>query len=204
MKIKRMVVSPLQTNCYIVYENQKAFLIDPGDQAKKIKKFIEENELEVVAILLTHGHIDHIGAIDSLQQSLSCPIYLQEEDFPYLQNPALNLSTNLGQPLVSNAKVLKAPENLNLAGVEIKWHHLPGHTPGSSMIEFVEQKIIFSGDVLFKGSIGRYDFPGSSHYDTLESITKIKEMDQDARVFPGHGEMTTLKEEQMSNPFLNH
>ena len=77
MKIKRMVVSPFQTNCYIVYENQKAFLIDPGDQAKKIKKFIEENELEVVAILLTHGHIDHIGAIDSLQQSLSCPIYLQ-------------------------------------------------------------------------------------------------------------------------------
>lgn len=203
MQIKKMVVSPFQTNCYIVYENSKALIIDPGDQAKKIKTFVQDNELEVLAILLTHGHCDHIGATDPLYQCYRCPIYLQEEDFPYLKDAAINLSTMLSDALMIYAPVTKAPQTLKIGEFNIVWHHLPGHTPGSSMIEFIDENIIFSGDVIFKDSIGRYDFPLSSRHDTRETLAKLKAFDHDAVIYPGHGEKTTMKEEQLNNPFLN-
>lgn len=203
MKIKRMVVSSFQTNCYVAYDQNKAIIVDPGDQAKKIKNFILENELEVQAILLTHGHCDHIGAIDVLYQAFSCPIYLHEEDHVYLKNPNLNLSTMLSTPLVIQAPVLKAPESLQVGDFQLKWHHLPGHTPGSSIIEWVDQHILFSGDVLFEGSIGRFDFPMSSKHDTMMTIQKIKEIEGDYKILPGHGNVTTLGYEKANNPYLN-
>lgn len=204
MKIKRMLVSEFQTNCYVIFdEHNKAFIIDPGDNAKKIKNFIEEKELNVLAILLTHGHCDHIGATDMLYQEYRCPIYLHEEDHQYLSEPNYNLSKLLNKSLKISAPVINAPEDLEIENFKIHFHHLPGHTPGSCMIEFVNENIIFSGDVLFKLGIGRYDFPLSSKHDTYETIRKILAYDFDAKVLPGHGEMTTIKEEQANNPFLN-
>lgn len=202
MKIKRLVVSPFQTNCYIIYDKNQAIIIDPGDQAKKIKNFITENELDVLAILLTHGHCDHIGAIDSLYQAYQCLIYLHQEDHIYLKEPKYNLSTMMGEPIKIQAPVLESQPNLQIGDFMIKWHHLPGHTPGSSMIELVNQDLIFSGDVLFNGSIGRFDFPLSSHHDTVESMKKLQQWEKEARVFPGHGEETSIKNEQLHNPYL--
>lgn len=203
MQIKRLIVSEFSTNCYVVYYSNIAIIIDPGDNFKKIKNFIQDNNLDVKAILLTHGHCDHIGAIESLYQNFQCPIYLHEEDHVYLTEPKYNLSTMLGKELKITVPVLKAPEYLTIENFNIHFIHLPGHTPGSCMIEFINEKVIFSGDVLFKNAIGRFDFPLSSKHDTKSTIMKILAFDHDAKVLPGHGDMTTIKEEQKNNPFLN-
>ncbi len=202
MKLKRFVVSSFQTNCYIYYDEHHAFIIDPGDNARKIKKFIEENELEVVAILLTHGHIDHIGALEPLVQAYGCKVYIHKEDKVYLTHPSYNLSGMMGQIVAIHVAVECYPEALNIDGHDIVIHHTPGHTPGSVMIEFVNEGVLFSGDTLFAGSIGRDDFPLSSHHDMMESLNYIKTIDHDMKVFPGHGDYTTLSHELETNPFL--
>lgn len=202
MKVKRLILGSMQTNGYVISNDDKqCLLIDPGDIGKKIVNYVEENELTIIAILLTHGHSDHIGAVDYLYERYHCPIYMHTEDMAFLKDSKLNLSS-FWQAFTVSAPVLEAPDRIELAGFTITWLHLPGHTPGSSMLYFKKEKILFSGDVLFKGSIGRYDFPLSSHHDTKETIAKIKEYDFDAIVYPGHGETTTLQEEQMHNPFF--
>lgn len=204
MKIKRMLVSEFQTNCYVVYnQKQETLIIDPGDNAKKIKKFIDEKHLEVKAVLLTHGHCDHIGATDLLYETYRCPIYLHQEDHIYLNRPQYNLSYMIQKDLKISSPVLNAPQLLEIGDYQIRFHHLPGHTPGSCMIEFEKENVIFSGDVLFKQGIGRYDFPLSSKHDTYQTIQKLLAFDHDAKVFPGHGEITSIKEEQQNNPFLS-
>ncbi len=200
--IKKFVLGSFQTNCYIVYKDNNAIVIDPGDDAKKIKKFLLENQLNLLAILLTHGHCDHIGAVDMLYQEYKCEIYLHEEDHIYLTNPKYNLSTMLSLPLIIHSPVKKAPNNIQIGQFNISFIHLPGHTPGSCMIEFVDEGIIFSGDVLFKGSIGRYDFPLSSKHDTCMTIKRLYDYDHDAIVYPGHGESTSINNEKQNNPFF--
>ena len=143
MKIKRMLVSEFQTNCYVVYnQKQETLIIDPGDNAKKIKKFIDEKHLEVKAVLLTHGHCDHIGATDLLYETYRCPIYLHQEDHIYLNQPQYNLSYMIQKDLKISSPVLNAPQLLEIGDYQIRFHHLPGHTPGSCMIEF-EKKMLF-------------------------------------------------------------
>lgn len=202
MKIKRLIVGDFQTNCYIVHHEKKAIIIDPGAQSKKIKKAIENDELEVIAILLTHGHCDHIGAVDALVESYNCPVYLHQEDNEYLTKPEINLSAMFMDKLIINSAITNPKDIMAIGDYIVKWHHLPGHTPGSSMIEFVDIGIIFSGDVLFNGSIGRFDFPLSSKHDTMQSIEKIKKIDGEYRIYPGHGEATTLINEIQNNPYF--
>lgn len=201
MKIKRLVVSSFQTNCYIIYQNQQAIIIDPGDNAKKIKSFIDEQELTVLAILLTHGHCDHVGAVDKLYQVFLCPIYLHKEDHLFLSEPKYNLSAMFaeGFKIVSPVNVAS---DMSIGPFDIRYHHLPGHTPGSCMIEITNAGVIFSGDVLFEGSIGRFDFPLSSHHDTKLSLEYIKSMQGEWEIYPGHGEQTTLSKELLTNPYL--
>ena len=183
MKIKTLLLGNMQTNGYVVSdENHHCLIIDPGANGKKVVHYLTENELVPEAVLLTHGHFDHIGAVDYLYEHYHCPIYLHQDDLEMLDNPQLNLS------VYENPFTVKA--------------HLPGHCPGSSMIYLKDENIIFSGDVLFKGSIGRFDFPNSSKYETIESINKIKEYDFDAVIYPGHGPNSTLSEERLNNPYL--
>ena len=202
MKIKTFVLGVMQTNCYIVSNDENhCMIIDPGVQGKKVAKYLEENELVLDAILLTHGHFDHIGAVDYLYDKYHCPIYIHHEDIEMLTNSRLNLSY-LEKPFSLSAPVTPASEHMEISGFKICWFHLPGHCPGASMIYLEDENVIFSGDVLFNGSIGRFDFPNSSKYDTLTSIEKIKTFNFDATLYPGHGPSSTLKSELLSNPYL--
>lgn len=202
MKIKTFVLGVMQTNCYIVSNDENhCMIIDPGAQGKKVAKYLEENELVLDAILLTHGHFDHIGAVDYLYDKYHCPIYIHHEDIEMLTNSRLNLSY-LEKPFSLSAPVTPASEHMEISGFKICWFHLPGHCPGASMIYLEDKNVIFSGDVLFNGSIGRFDFPNSSKYDTLTSIEKIKTFNFDATLYPGHGPSSTLRSELLSNPYL--
>lgn len=202
MKIKTFVLGVMQTNCYIVSNDENhCMIIDPGAQGKKVAKYLEENELVLDAILLTYGHFDHIGAVDYLYDKYHCPIYIHHEDIEMLTNSRLNLSY-LEKQFSLSAPVTPASEHMEISGFKICWFHLPGHCPGASMIYLEDENVIFSGDVLFNGSIGRFDFPNSSKYDTLTSIEKIKTFNFDATLYPGHGPSSTLKSELLSNPYL--
>lgn len=200
--IKKLILGTMLCNCYVVYnENKECLVIDPGANGQKVAKYIEENELKLIAILLTHGHFDHIGAVDYLYQRYQCDIYAHQDSFELLKDPKLNLSF-YDRDFIIKSPVLKCSEKMNLAGQNIEWLLLEGHCQGSSMIYMPSENAIFSGDVLFAGSIGRFDFPTSSHLQTKESLEKIKALEYDARLLPGHGEESTLSYEQLYNPYL--
>ena len=200
--LKKLIVGDMQTNCYVVYNSfQECIIIDPGARGQKISKFIEKNHLKVLAILITHGHFDHIGAVDYLYDKYHCSIYTHALTNELLLNPQLNLSF-YDIPMKVNAPVKETSTHMKLSHYEIEWMLLEGHCQGSSMIYFPNEGYLFSGDVLFKGSIGRFDFPTSSHFQTKQSLGMIQSLSFDARVLPGHGEETTLLYEKKNNPYL--
>ncbi len=203
MKIKRLILGQMAVNCYVVFneETKNCLIIDPGDIGKKVLNFLELNELKPLAILLTHGHYDHIGAVDYLVNRFSMPVYIHSEGIATASDPNLNLSV-YSSPMAIEAALTIADEIKGIGEFKFEYLHMPGHTPGSSMIHFTDLNALFAGDVLFKGAIGRFDFPNSSKHDTRQTIKKIKELDFDANVYPGHGEFTTLKEELASNYYL--
>lgn len=201
--MRRMIVSDFQTNCYIENNDLKeAFIVDPGGNGKKIWKYLNENELQLKAILLTHGHIDHIGAVEYLYNKTHCLVYAHQETIELVKDASMNLSAVFGEPYVLNVPIIEAEDEFEVIGYKMRWYFMPGHCQGSSMIYMIDKQVMFSGDVLFKGSIGRYDFPTSSHYDTKCSLEKIKAFDFDCHVLPGHGDFTTLNEEKKNNPYL--
>ncbi len=201
--IKKMILGSMETNCYIVIneETKECFIIDPATNGQKIVKYLNENELTLKAILITHGHFDHIGAVDYLTDRCDCDVYTHEYTKELLTDTGLNLSDMIF-PFVLKSEVISAEETFELCGYEIRWMLLEGHCQGSSMIYVPKENAIFSGDVLFAGSIGRFDFPTSSNLKTKETLKSIKELDFDAVVYPGHGESTTLAYEKENNPYL--
>ncbi len=192
MEMLVMPVGSYQTNCYIVWqaEREDCVLIDPGDAPQKILETVEQQGKRVAAILLTHGHFDHVGAVRKIAEKTGCPVYLhpEEKKLPFFMTAGPLYSTD------------GYADKLSVAGLNFAVLHTPGHTPGSVCL--ICEDVLFSGDTLFAGSCGRTDFPGSDPKEMVVSLEKLRELPGDYRVFPGHGEDTTLSYERENNPYM--
>ena len=202
-QIEWMVLGMVSTNTYLV-KNQdtgELLIIDPADAAGRIQEKI--GRMEGRPILLTHGHYDHMLAADALRSAYDIPVYacIQEKDL--LKNARYNLSASWASPHVMEAdRYLADGETFREAGFEIRLLHTPGHTEGSCCYYLPEEAVLFSGDTLFAGSVGRTDFPTSSGADMRKSLQRLlSELPADTRVCPGHGEETTIAYEKRYNPF---
>ncbi|MBO8129123.1 MAG: MBL fold metallo-hydrolase [Peptococcaceae bacterium] len=206
MLLEVLPVGALQANCYIIGcdKTKQAFIIDPGDEPEKILAAVRSLGVTVAGILLTHGHADHIGAASAVKKSLNCPVYIHPEDSAMLTDSKLNLSSFLGRDTVLEAPdhTLTDGQGLHAGEMELTVAHTPGHTAGG--VCFIANGVIFSGDTLFAGSIGRTDLPGGEMETLIASIkNKLLVLPDETRVYPGHGPLTTIGEEKRNNPFLN-
>lgn len=187
MTIKVQAMGIYQTNCYIATIDGKDFIIDPGVNATP---WVLQNITNPVAILNTHGHFDHVWSNAELQKKLGIKLYTPKGDVPLLTASSWMPDLPPSTPDV----IVEPDETIDFDGIKVKFHHFPGHCPGCSMIEIGDA--IFSGDFIFKRSIGRTDFPFSSPEDMKKSLQKFKALDFDKKLYPGHGEPTSIKEEQ--------
>ena len=196
IEIKMMVLGPVQTNCFfLINEDTKELLIiDPADRAQGIIDWIQSEGLKPVAILLTHGHFDHIMAVEGLRKEYQIPMYASKDEVEVLANPQLNVSTMMGAYVSMKADELFADGDvLELAGMKLKVISTPGHTIGSVCFYIEEEKMLISGDTLFEASVGRTDFPTGSSRQLIHSIkTRLFILPEDVNVFPGHGEVTSI------------
>lgn len=206
MRMCRLVVGSLATNCYIVSnENTKeAVIIDPGAQAERIMNAVKEKQFQVKAILLTHGHIDHIQAVNELKEAYGVDVYVGEEEADVVKDTQKNLSMMFGMPYVTKGDCLvKEGDILSLAGFTIKVLFTPGHTKGGVCYYFEPEGALFSGDTIFQGSVGRSDFPTGSARTLSDSIKeKIFTLPDDIQIFPGHGDSTVVSYERQYNMFV--
>ena len=197
-------VGAFQENCYLVRADgaDKALLIDPGDEAPKLQSALDELGVTPEAILLTHTHIDHIGAVAPIATATGAPVYCPRNELAVLANPARFFPPEWGTVEPWDAEQpLDGGERLQLAGLDIEVVQTPGHSPGH--VTYVIDGALFSGDVLFQGSIGRTDLPGADHGTLMASIAGLLErFDDDTTVHPGHMGLTTLGRERATNPFL--
>ena len=206
LKIDHFVVGPVQTNCYFAVnkETKEMIIIDPGAAAKKLSEKIKENEYKPVAILLNHAHFDHASAAEELADEYGIKIYVHEDDKETLTDVETNASWMIQKPEEYRADVfLKDEQEIDLAGFHIRVLHTPGHTPGGCCYYFAYENVVFTGDSLFCGSIGRTDFKKGSMSDLVRSVKeKLLTLPENTDVFPGHNDFTTIENERMYNPYL--
>ena len=196
MNIETFSVGPYEVNCSIVSRGAETFVIDPGAEADEIRRRLGTRA--ITAILLTHGHFDHIGAVPELARTFpNCPIYVGERDIPVLTHP-LNQNPPDYPSIEKPATVAAAPTEI----LGFRVLPTPGHTPGGVCYFLPDERVLFSGDTLFRGSVGRTDFPGGDMKTLLQSLKSLTALPADTRVIPGHGDETTLQAERDTNPFL--
>lgn len=188
-EIKYRPMGDYQTNCFIVSFEGKDLIIDPGVGAMP---WIEKNIKNPLAILNTHGHFDHVWSNAEVKEKLNIPIYCPKDDVFMLENDPMGRGT----PISKVDILVNDQDEYNLDGFKFKFHHFPGHTPGCSAIEIGEH--LFTGDFIFENSIGRVDFPFSSPKDMISSINKVLTWEKDYKVYPGHGNFSTLFREKSS------
>ena len=203
IEIKSLVLGIVGTNCYIVYDENKkeAVLIDPAAEEERIISFLEGANLKPKAILLTHGHFDHILAVPALREKYQIPLYAAEEEREMLGNGQYNMSGRdpEGRVEIHDFIGLHDGDELELLGRKWKVLSTPGHTKGGVCFHF--ENMLFTGDTLFKGSIGRTDLFGGNYDELLNSLLHIAKLDGETIVYPGHGPSTTLRKELLTNPF---
>lgn len=200
MILETVKVGPYQANCYILAEKEGsgAIIIDPGEDYNRIKKAIDKHKLTPKVIINTHGHIDHIGANDKF----GLPVYIHKDDADFLSDTKKNMSAFLGSPTSSDSKIktLNDKDKIALGKLSLEVIHTPGHTPGSICLKIDD--ILFTGDTLFYGGIGRTDFPYASEESMRESLKKLMSLPDELKIFPGHGPASSIGEEKKSNPLI--
>ena len=207
MKIENFVLGPVGTNCYIVSneETKECFLVDMAACPPELVSHIKNSGLTVKAVLLTHGHFDHIMGLDRFLEEFPAPVYACAAEKELLESPQLNSSSGmLGQPYTFHgAQYVKDGDLLDIAGMKIQVIQTPGHTIGGCCYYIADEQTLFSGDTLFRASIGRTDLPTGSMGALVRSVTeKILVLPDETRVYPGHMEETTVGYEKKYNPFL--
>ena len=208
MKWTQLPLGPIQTNAYIIENDaHEAIIVDPGDEMNKIQEVIQSHQLKPIAVLLTHAHFDHIGALDAVREKWQIPAYIHKNEQDWLIDPSKNGSQHF--PLVNDMSmqpaehIIDAPGLLKIQSFTIEVIETPGHSPGSLSFYMKDAGVVFSGDALFYGSIGRTDLYGGDKELLLESIyTKLFTLPGETVVLPGHGFETTVKNEKETNPFL--
>ena len=216
IKIGRMVMGVCSTNCYFLYRDgeKECIVVDPADQGRSIYGALNRNGFRVAAILLTHGHFDHIWGLDELKNAVNAAaeadglepvkVYAMEAEKELLRDAHKNVSEQAGRPCITSADVyLKDGQELTLAGMQCKVIATPGHTVGGCCYFFEEAGFLVAGDTLFAESVGRTDFPTGSMSTLVRSIKdKLFVLPDDTKVYPGHGESTTIAHEKEYNSFL--
>lgn len=211
LKIKKFIFSSFMENTYLAFdeESKETICIDPGClspfEENELRKFVADNSLIMKYLINTHCHLDHIFGNAFITDMFKVEFYAPEKDM-FLLEEMPNIASKYGCTAKSSPKpdkYLTAEAELYLGKTKINFLFTPGHTPGEYCVVFPEQKVLFSGDVLFFESIGRTDLPGGNHQTLLDSINKkLFTLEDDFQVFPGHGESTTIGHEKLNNPFL--
>jgi len=205
---KRFPLGGLWTNGYLFYESgegRDAFFVDPGGDAQEVIDYVKNNGLKLKAVLLTHGHLDHLSGIEKFVPIVGQEIYIAQEDSRLLKHPPEEAKEMLRMECggVENFKTLANGSVLSFGSLEVKVIATPGHTPGSLcyLVSEGDKKMLVSGDTLFAQSVGRTDFPGGNWDTLVRSLKKLAELPDDLRVLPGHGPETTIGRERSHNPF---
>ncbi len=198
MQVKKLVVGPYVENTYILVheEIKEAIIIDPGDEEQSLIKYIKDLNVDLKYILLTHGHIDHVGAVDGVRDAFKVPVYISKADMNYIEKKKTTFGT-----MRRAEYFLKEGDDLYFGKEKIEIIETPGHSKGS--LSFLIGGMLFSGDVLFQNSIGRTDLPGGDFEELIDSIKiKLFPLPEKTQVMPGHGPQTTLGMEKAFNSFL--
>ena len=205
MILKKLVVGPFSSNCYIVgsESNKEGMIIDPGDEAEVILRKVKDLGLEIRSIVLTHGHIDHIGALQEVKEATGAEVAIHTDEANSFQEQPLSTLLGLSYPTpLSPDRLLKDGDSLDISDLHFLVLHTPGHSPGG--ICLLGEGVVFSGDTLFNYGIGRTDLPGGNSSQLMNSLhTKLMVLPDNTAVYPGHGPETTIGTERRENPFLN-
>ena len=189
----------MEENCYVVTDEKtlECAVIDPGDESNTILDYVEDNKLKVTAVLLTHGHFDHTGAVDAVMEETGAELYMHKADAaPAGSREIYRFAAPEGTHFIADG------DRITVGGMSILVMETPGHTPGS--VTFVSQGVMFTGDTLFHGSCGRADLPGGDMEQELKSLKRLAEMPGEYEVWPGHMDPTTLDAERGSNEYVRY
>ena len=206
MKIEKFSLGILGANCYLLIneETKDTVVVDPGGHSKKFTAYIEEEKLNLVAILLTHGHFDHITAVEAVKEKYHIPVYACRQEEEMLREPEINMTAHCGRDCsIAPDVFLEDLDVVKIAGFSVQMIHTPGHTKGSCCYYLKDEAVLFSGDTVFYGSVGRTDFPGGSTAQIVQSLHKLVDsLPEETEVFPGHDVSTSIGYEKRYNPFV--